>query len=65
MLNEVLKACEKRYLLMQKLIKKTRNKRPDGCILGSYKFLYEVSQVSSKPERQCKKGIDFAFDFGC
>ena len=50
---------------MQKLIKKTRNKRPDGCILGSYKFLYEVSQVPSKPEIQCKKGIDFAFDFGC
>ena len=33
MLNEVLKMCEKWYLLMWKLIQITRNKRSSGCIL--------------------------------
>ena len=32
MLNEVLKICEKWYLLMEKLVK-TINKRSNGCIL--------------------------------
>ena len=33
MLNKVLKTCEKWHLLMQKLIKTTRNKRSSDCIL--------------------------------
>ena len=31
LLNEVLKVCKKRYLLMLKLIKTTRSKRSGGC----------------------------------
>ena len=36
MLNEVLKNCEKWYLLMKKLIKTTRNKRSGGSILQNF-----------------------------
>ena len=40
MLNEVLKNCEKWYLLMKKLIKTTRNKRSGGSILQNFYNMY-------------------------
>ena len=48
-LNEVLKTCEKSYLLMQKLVKTTRNKRSSDCILQIF------IRSTFKLETQCKK----------
>ena len=57
MLNEVLKIGEKCYLMMEKLIKTTRNKDLGSCIL---KFFIRSTEL----ERQCKNRTYFSFDFG-
>ena len=53
MLNEVLKICEKLYLLTEILIKTTRNKTSGGYILQI--FFIEI---------QCIRNIYFSFNFG-
>ena len=56
MLNEVLKIGEKCYLMMEKLIKTTRNKDLGSCILKNF-------IRSTELERQCKNGTYFSFHF--
>ena len=65
MLNEVLKICEKLYLLIAIKSYKNNKKSEIKDLVALSLTIFFKKYIPSKLEMQCKMDMYISFDFGC